>query len=85
MVGVQHLLTGFLVAFMRGDANKGSDAGDQSVVNEIETYATTTTNGYVDEKWTWVYKGVQRANMALKVLNNVQDLDPEIKNPDLEN
>ena len=43
-----------------GDANKGSDAGDQSVVNEVETYATTTTNGYVNEKWTWVYKGVQR-------------------------
>lgn len=62
-----------------GDANKGSDAGDQSVVNEVETYATTTTNGYVNEKWIWVYKGVQRANIALKVLNNVQDIDPEVK------
>lgn len=60
-----------------GDANKGSDAGDQSVVNELETYTPLTTNGYVEEKWNWTYKGAQRVNMALKVIAKCKDLDPE--------
>lgn len=58
-----------------GDANKGSDAGDQSVANEIEMYAPLTTNSYLGDKWDWVYKGVQRANMGLKVLAATQDLE----------
>ena len=37
-----------------GDANKGSDPGDQSVVNEIEMYNTLSTNGYIAQKWAWV-------------------------------
>jgi len=30
-----------------GDANKGSDANDQSVLNEMETYSTLPTNRYI--------------------------------------
>ena len=63
-----------------GDANKGSDAGDQSVVNEIESYTPLTTNDYVLQKWKWVYKGVQRANMALKVLGKTDGLSDSFAN-----
>ena len=59
---------------MGGDANKGSDAGDQSVINELEMFAPLTTNDYVSQKWNWVYKGVQRADMALRVLSGAQGL-----------
>ena len=57
-----------------GDANKGSDANDQSVLNEMEMYSTLPTNGYISEKYEWVYKGVKRVNMALQTMAEVEDL-----------
>ncbi|MGL5618243.1 MAG: RagB/SusD family nutrient uptake outer membrane protein, partial [Tannerellaceae bacterium] len=50
-----------------GDANKGSDSGDQPPVNFFETYQLLANNDYLNQKWNWVYKGVNRANNALKV------------------
>jgi len=61
-----------------GDANKGSDPGDQSVLNEMEMYNTTSTNGYLNEKWEWTYKGVSRANRALRTLVKVEGLSDNI-------
>lgn len=58
-----------------GDANKGSDPGDQSVVNEIEMYNTLTTNGYVAQKWAWVYMVSKRVNLALQALEGARNLD----------
>ena len=49
-----------------GDANKGSDPGDQSVVNEIELYNTLSTNGYITQKWVWVYVMAKRVNLGLQ-------------------
>lgn len=63
-----------------GDANKGSDANDQSVLNEMETYNILPTNSYLSEKWAWVYKGVKRANIALQVLENVEDVPENYRN-----
>lgn len=60
-----------------GDANKGSDPGDQSVLNEMELYNTMATNGYLNEKWRWTYKGVKRANKALNVMANVPEISEE--------
>ena len=62
-----------------GDANKGSDPGDQSVLNEMELYNTVSTNSYLNEKWKWTYKGVKRVNKALNVMDNVEALSPERK------
>ncbi len=59
-----------------GDANKGSDANDQSVLNEMETYNILPTNGYISEKYNWVYRGAKRANIALQTMNRVEDLAP---------
>ena len=58
-----------------GDANKGSDPGDQSVVNEIELYNTMSTNGYLDQKWAWVYMMAKRVNLALQTMDLAEDLD----------
>lgn len=62
-----------------GDANKGSDPGDQSVVNEIELYNTMATNGYIEQKWIWVYAINKRINMALQGLNAADDMTEELK------
>lgn len=60
-----------------GDANKGSDPGDQSVVNEIELYNTIATNGYIEQKWVWVYAVAKRANLALQALAGAKEEMPE--------
>ena len=62
-----------------GDANKGSDPGDQSVLNEMELYSTLSTNGYLSEKWSWIYKGVKRVNKAYEVMGNAEDMDASLK------
>lgn len=61
-----------------GDANKGSDPGDQSVLNEMEIYNTTSTNGYLNDKWRWTYKGNKRANLALQVLEKATDMNESL-------
>lgn len=60
-----------------GDANKGSDPGDQSVVNEIELYNTMATNNYIEQKWVWVYSVAKRANLALSALEGAKADMPE--------
>jgi len=62
-----------------GDANKGSDANDQSVLNEMEAYNILPTNDYLLQKWRWVYKGAKRVNVALQVMPNVTDMTPEFE------
>lgn len=62
-----------------GDANKGSDANDQAVLNEMETYSTLPTNSYISEKYNWVYKGAKRANIAMQTMERVEDLDEAFK------
>ncbi|RNC64594.1 RagB/SusD family nutrient uptake outer membrane protein [Proteiniphilum sp. X52] len=57
-----------------GDANKGSDTNDQSVLNEMEKYDVASTNGYLGDKWNWIYKGVKRVNIALQTMAMVEDL-----------
>ncbi len=57
-----------------GDANKGSDANDQSVLNDMEKYSVQSNNNYLDHKWIWVYKGAKRVNIALQTLEQVEGL-----------
>lgn len=58
----------FWGSVLGGDANKGTNAGDQSQVNEIQTYSAQTTNVSVLEKYRSVYEGVARANATLKLI-----------------
>lgn len=60
-----------------GDAHKGSDAGDQPDANPIESFSSTSTNGYYDTKWRIVYEGVARANSVLRIMAKSTDISPE--------
>lgn len=62
-----------------GDANKGSDPNDQSTVNEIELYNTLPTNGYLQQKWVWVYLMSKRVNLALQTLNDAKEMKEEVR------
>ena len=62
-----------------GDANKGSDGNDQSVLNTMETYSVLSTNGYIGEKYAWVYKGAKRVNIALQTLEQTENLPEAFK------
>jgi len=61
-----------------GDAHKGSNAGDQQPINDIETFswAVGEAEGYLNQKWSQAYEGVFRANETLNLLNSVQTLKP---------
>jgi starch-binding outer membrane protein, SusD/RagB family len=61
-----------------GDAYKGSAAGDQQPVNEIETYLWSVgdVDVYLNQKWSQVYEGVSRANATLRLLAKVQASKP---------
>lgn len=57
----------FWGSVLGGDANKGSDPGDQSQVNEIQTYSSQTNNGSILEKYARTFEGVARANATLRL------------------
>src|SRR6266699_3619445 len=61
-----------------GDAHKGSNAGDQQPINDIETYywSVGEAEGYLNQKWSQVYEGVFRANATLNLLNKVLARNP---------
>ncbi|WP_194777392.1 RagB/SusD family nutrient uptake outer membrane protein [Pararhodonellum marinum] len=63
-----------------GDANKGSDAGDQPAINPIQSYNADAANPYFNAKWRILYDGISRANATLRVLPNIPDGDPNVIN-----
>ncbi len=56
-----------------GDANKGSEAGDQSSFTEIETYSFNASNQYLRTKWRYVYDGIRNANQVLSMAEKVKE------------
>ena len=58
----------FWGSVLGGDANKGTDAGDQSQVNEIQYYSVQTNNASVLEKYRNSYEGVARANNTMRLI-----------------
>jgi len=68
-----------------GDAHKGSNAGDQQPINDIETYywSVGEAEGYLNQKWAQVYDGVFRANATINLLAKVRATKPlEISDAD---
>ncbi len=61
-----------------GDAHKGSNAGDQQPINDIETYywSVGEAEGYLNQKWAQVYDGVFRANATINLLAKVRATKP---------
>jgi len=62
-----------------GDANKGSDPGDQSQVNEIQLYSAQTNNVSIDQKYRAAFEGVARANNTLKLVALSETASEEAK------
>lgn len=58
---------------MGGSANKGSTFTDQSDFTNLETYAITTDNSYLQTKWETVYNGVSCANNVLSMAEKIKD------------
>jgi hypothetical protein len=56
------------------DAYKGSDPGDQPDIVPIETYTSTSSNGYFNQKWQAVYDAIQRSNSVLRVMAKASDI-----------
>src|SRR5438270_6157725 len=68
-----------------GDAHKGSNAGDQQPINDIETYywSVGEAEGYLNQKWSQVYDGALRANATIDLLAKVRATKPlEISDAD---
>jgi len=59
-------------SIMGGEANKGTNSGDQAQVNEIQAYNPQTTNESVLDKYRTCYEGIARVNSLLRLLPDAQ-------------
>ena len=58
-----------------GDANKGSDPGDQCPnMCGVVRHDLTPTNGAINDRWKAIYEGVKRTNTVLEVLAKVSNI-----------
>ena len=51
-----------------GDAYKGSNSGDQALINDIAGFYLTADNTYVNSHWMLEYDGVLRSNDVLRAV-----------------
>ena len=62
------------------DAYKGGGGtGDQAQIHQMELYQTDPTLVDVERKWSVLYEGIRRVNSALRLLEQVNDMDERIK------
>jgi len=58
-----------------GDANKGSDPGDQPAIIPLQAYQSDTMNLYNLYKWNAMYEGIARCNDAITAVIDSFSLD----------
>ncbi len=58
-----------------GEANKGSDAGDQAAIVPIQQFTASPTNEYYNIKWRALYDGIARANGTIRIANSLTSAD----------
>lgn len=62
------------------DAYKGGGGtGDQNQIHLMEIFATTPTIMDVERKWLALYEGIRRANLSIRLLNESEDFDADLK------
>lgn len=71
MVGATNWVYGDVAS---DDAYKGTDAGDQPQMTEIELWASQPANTYFYYKWLAIYEGVARSNDVIKFATSVPTL-----------
>lgn len=69
----------FWGSVLGGDANKGTNAGDQSQANEIQIYSPQTNNGSIYEKYRANYEGIARANNTIKLVSIAEGVSEDVK------
>lgn len=70
--GISNWVYGSIVG---GEANKGSDAGDQNAIVPIQNYTPSPTNGYFNTKWRSLYEGIARSNATIRILSKLTSAD----------
>jgi starch-binding outer membrane protein, SusD/RagB family len=58
-----------------GEANKGSDAGDQADIVPIQQYAHQPSNNYFNVKWRALYEGIARCNSTIRIASALTEAD----------
>lgn len=76
MVGATNWVYGDVAS---DDAYKGTDAGDQPQMTEIELWNSQAANTYFNYKWLSIYEGVSRANDVIKFVGTVAELTADEK------
>ncbi|HVF80743.1 MAG TPA: RagB/SusD family nutrient uptake outer membrane protein [Flavisolibacter sp.] len=71
MTGVTNWVYGDVAS---DDAYKGTDAGDQPQMTEIELWSSQAANTYFYYKWISIYDGVARANDIIKIAAQIPEL-----------
>lgn len=56
-----------------GDANKGTETGDFTDINEVVQYQLSPTSRVPSDRWAGLFEGVARSNAALKVATTSED------------
>ena len=69
----------FWGSVLGGDASKGSEPGDQSQLNELQTYSAQVNNTSVLEKYRNTYEGVARANALLEIVSQATTVASEVR------
>ncbi len=69
----------FWGSVLGGDANKGTNAGDQSQVNEIQAYSAQTNNASILQKYAALYEGIARCNATLRLMQTAETVSDEDK------
>lgn len=59
-----------------GEANKGSDPGDQGPnMTPVQRHDITSNNGATNDRWKAIYEGVKRTNTVLELLAKVTSIN----------
>ncbi|MGB3801526.1 MAG: RagB/SusD family nutrient uptake outer membrane protein [Lewinella sp.] len=56
-----------------GDANKGTETGDFTDINEVVRYQLSPTSAVVANRWNGLFEGVARSNAAISIAKNSAD------------
>jgi len=67
-------------SILGGEANKGTNGGDQAVCNPVQRFETLPNNDLPAQKWRICFEGVSRCNQVLRVVD--VSTDPNVTDED---
>ena len=61
------------------DADKGSTLNDQPLAADVDNFTFDPSNNYFSQVWRGYFRVIARANLAIKEIPNVPDIDPALR------